>query len=472
MRSINSKLVRIIIASVLITAFAITTFFIYFSRAALRQEAYNKLNEEASFVEKVLNDAGDLDVIRSYFTTRQMLLSNPFLSNRLILINDEREYLPMTPNEDLNTLNSTIVSLISKELAEPKNYISFFIDGRENVGIAYRIRIVTRTNMFTEQVRLGWLYIYVPLDEVEMDAVVLRVFFIALILSTLIGAAISIYFSGKITKPLTRLSLYSKMISERRFDEIKRIKTGDEIEKLSVDFMGMADELKKYDEHQREFFQNVSHNLKTPLMSIRGYAEAILDGVSNDRQKSLNIIIDEADKLDELVKKIMFISKSESLSEFYRFEETPVSEILHQALSRVYGIAQAKGNEFTTDIGSELIISADGEKMTTAVTNILSNALRYSENRIIIKAFMKDDDVMIIIEDDGKGFDEGEEEKVFDKYYKGRNGSFGLGLYITKMIVERHSGSVRAYNGQHGACFEITLKRRCDDISNDVYPDL
>lgn len=472
MRSINTKLVRITIASVLITAFAITTFFIFFSRAALRSEAYDKLNEEASFVEKVLNDAEDIDVIRSYFTTRQILLENPFLSNRLILINDDRQYLPMTPNEDLNELNSTIVSLISKELSEQKNYISFYIDGKENVGIAYRIRIVTRTSIFTEQVRLGWLYIYVPLEEVEMDTVILRVFFIALILSTLIGATISIFFSGRITRPLSKLSLYSKMISERKFDDIKRIRTGDEIEKLSVDFMGMANELKKYDEQQREFFQNVSHNLKTPLMSIRGYAEAILDGVSNDREKALNIIINEADKLDELVGKIMFISKSESLSEFYRFEETTVSEIIQQALFRVNGIAQAKAREFMVDISGELVISADGEKMTTALTNILSNSLRYSVGKVMIKAFERDEDVVIIIEDDGDGFYDGEEEKVFDKYYKGRNGSFGLGLYITKMIINRHLGDIRAYNGQYGACFEIILKRRTDDLSDDIYPDI
>jgi two-component system, OmpR family, sensor histidine kinase CssS len=292
-----------------------------------------------------------------------------------------------------------------------------------------------------------------------LNQVVLRAFFFALVISMIISAGISIYFSRKLTRPLKQLSQYSKNISERKFSEMTKIKTKDEFEELSEDFIKMADKLKSYDDKQKEFFQNASHNLKTPLMSIRGYAEAILDNVSKDKEKALGIIIDETDKLADLVRKILFISKSESVEEFYRFEDVAVEDIISEVVKKVQSIADVNGTALNLDTDEELHIMADKEKLVNAILNILSNSIRYAKTKIRIRTYGNEDNAVITVEDDGDGFDPGEEEMIFERFYKGQKGNYGLGLAITKMIVEKHEGTVRAYNGIMGACIDITLKR-------------
>jgi len=296
----------------------------------------------------------------------------------------------------------------------------------------------------------------------KVDDVVLRVFFAALVLSMIIGTAITIFFSRRITKPLKQLSAYSKLISERQFDEVRYIKTGDEFEKLSADIVNMADKLRMYDEKQKEFFQNASHNLKTPLMAIRGYAESVLDGVAEDKEKALSVIIDETDRLTELVREILFISKSGSVDEFYQFEQCDINEIMDEIYQKVSAITNESGIKLKMAMEGDLIVSADKEKMINALMNILSNSVRYAESNIEITVYGEPDEVVIKIEDDGKGFLPGEEEVIFERFYKGEKGNFGLGLYIARMIIQKHAGTLRACNGEKGACFEIRLKRRKD----------
>jgi signal transduction histidine kinase len=296
-------------------------------------------------------------------------------------------------------------------------------------------------------------------EEMMLSQVILRSFFFALLISMIISSCISIYFSRKITRPLKLLSQYAKSISDRKFSEIKKINTKDEFEELSVEFIGMADKLKLYDEKQKEFFQNASHNLKTPLMSIRGYAEAILDNVAADKERALGIIIEETDRLAELVKNILFISKSESVEEFYRFEVLDVKDIINDIFRKIKAITDENGKDLNIDIDDDLYINADREKFINAVMNILTNSVRYAEKQIDIRAYGNDENVVIAVEDDGEGFDAGEEGMVFERFYKGRKGSYGLGLAITKMIIEKHEGAIRAYNGDKGACIDIILKR-------------
>ena len=459
MRSINNKLLQISLISVLVTAVIITSVFILFSKRALKIEAYAKLDREARNVEKLLTLGNDIDNIRRALTLRQLLFADPLITNRLILIDEEKGYLPIVAADEVNELNASIVEIVVDHLDDTRKYIPFNIEGRENIGLAYRVKITTGIVFYRREVKLGWLFLYVPIEELRLNFVVLRVFFISLVMSLLIGAAVSTWLSRRITRPLKRLSMYSKKISERKFGEIKRINSRDEFEKLSVDFIDMAEKLKNYDEKQKEFFQNASHNLKTPLMSIRGYAESILDGVAKDQEKALNVIIDETDKLTELVRRILFISKSESVDEFYHFEKLPLKEIVDEISDKVRGITNESGIEFLMDVDEDIYVCGDREKLIDAMMNIFSNCVRYARTYIKVSASDAGERVIINIGDDGDGIEEGEEERIFERFYKGKKGNYGLGLYITRIIIEKHKGSIRAYNCARGACLEITLEK-------------
>lgn len=459
MRSINTKLIRVILASIIITALIITSSFIIFSRRAIRTEAFNRLNEEVENIESLFKNGETLDNIRNLLDLRQVILRKPFIVNRLLLISEKKKNVRFLVNEEINTLNNKIVGKISDDLKDTKEYITFVMDGIENIGVAYKVEIATRTTALQEQIKIGWIYLYVPVEEIGLNKGILRIFFISVVFSLLIGAGISIYYSRKITKPLKQLTIYSKKISDRKFNEIEHINTGDEFEELSDEFVKMSAKLKSYDDKQKEFFQNASHNLKTPLMSIKGYAEAILDNVTVDKEKALNVIIDESDRLSELVKKILFISKSGSVEEFYNFEKCSLEDILKEVYGKVSAITNESGVSLNLDIEEDHSIMADKEKLIDGIMNVLSNAVRYARTAIRIKTEKMGEYVLISIEDDGEGIEEGEEEKVFERFYQGKKGNYGLGLSITKMIIEKHGGKIKTRNINKGARFEILLKR-------------
>ena len=233
MRSINTKLIRVILASIIITALIITSSFIIFSRRAIRTEAFNRLNEEVENIESLFKNGETLDNIRNLLDLRQVILRKPFIVNRLLLISEKKKNVRFLVNEEINTLNNKIVGKISDDLKDTKEYITFVMDGIENIGVAYKVEIATRTTALQEQIKIGWIYLYVPVEEIGLNKGILRIFFISVVFSLLIGAGISIYYSRKITKPLKQLTIYSKKISDRKFNEIEHINTGDEFEELS-----------------------------------------------------------------------------------------------------------------------------------------------------------------------------------------------------------------------------------------------
>ncbi len=174
MRSINSKLIRVILASILITALIITSFFIIFSRRAIRTEAFNRLNEEVENIESLFKNGETLDSLRNLLDLRQVILRKPFIVNRLILVSENKKNVQFLMNEEINTLNNKIVGKIADDLKESKEYITFIIDGVENIGVAYKVEIATRTSALQEQIKIGWIYIYVPIEEIGINKDILR----------------------------------------------------------------------------------------------------------------------------------------------------------------------------------------------------------------------------------------------------------------------------------------------------------
>jgi signal transduction histidine kinase len=220
----------------------------------------------------------------------------------------------------------------------------------------------------------------------------------------------------------------------------------------------VADDLRNYDISQKNFIQNASHELKTPLMSIQGYAEGIKDEVFQDKEKALDVIIEESQRLRTLVEEIIYLSKIESSGQPIRLEKKRLNEVIDRSVEKISGIMVGNTIKIEKRYFSDNWLLIDEDKMTRAFINILGNCLRYSESVITIEVSDSPESCKIKIKDDGPGFDINEEDKIFERFYKGKKGNTGLGLAITKAIIEKHSGRIIAYNcDSKGACFEITL---------------
>lgn len=291
-----------------------------------------------------------------------------------------------------------------------------------------------------------------------------RMLGVTLIFSLLIGGIISLfvgYLLGRgISRPIRSLTAGMRQFSPKR--EIPRIAvhTRDELKELADSFLDMAEKLRVNDRIQIEFLQNASHELKTPLMAIQGNAEAIKDGIvqGSEAADSLDVIIGECQRLKSVVNELILLSKIDQASESYDFKPVKIASIITDAISGLQAVAGQKGIAVTITGDEEASGLFDRDKLTRAFINIFGNAVRYARAKIAVNVSDTGGRLEISCADDGKGFAPGEEKRIFDRFYKGEQGGTGIGLAITKAIVEAHGGSIEARQGiPTGAVIRVIL---------------
>ena len=215
--------------------------------------------------------------------------------------------------------------------------------------------------------------------------------------------------------------------------------------------------IEKEAERQQTFFQNASHELKTPLMAIQGYAEGIQAGVM-DTGSAAEVILEESDRMTELVEELLDISKIDMGRQQLALSEMDIRELLYDSIRAVEPAAAASGITITPDFPeTPVMVSCDDTRLRRAVTNILSNGVRYACSQMHLTCRADKHHVTIRIQDDGDGIAEEDLPHIFDRFYMGKSGKSGIGLALTKEIIHLHKGTICAYNGDSGAVFEITL---------------
>ena len=217
-------------------------------------------------------------------------------------------------------------------------------------------------------------------------------------------------------------------------------------------------DIEKEAERQQTFFQNASHELKTPLMAVQGYAEGIQAGVM-DTGSAAEVILKESDRMTELVDELLDISKIDMGRQPLALSEMDIRELLYDSIRAVEPAASAAGGiAIVPDFPEEpVMVKCDDTQMRRAVTNILTNGLRYARSELRLACRADKRHVTIRIQDDGDGIAEADLPHIFDRFYMGKSGKSGIGLALTKEIIHLHKGTIRAYNGDSGAVFEISI---------------
>ena len=216
-------------------------------------------------------------------------------------------------------------------------------------------------------------------------------------------------------------------------------------------------DIEKEAERQQTFFQNASHELKTPLMAIQGYAEGIQAGVM-DTGSAAEVILAESDRMTELVDELLDISKIDMGRQPLALSEMDVRELLYDSIRAVEPAAAGGGITITPDFPeTPVMVSCNDTRLRRAVTNVLSNGVRYARSQLHLTCRADKRHVTIQIQDDGDGIAEADLPHIFDRFYMGKSGKSGIGLALTREIIHLHRGTIRAYNGETGAVFEITL---------------
>lgn len=266
-----------------------------------------------------------------------------------------------------------------------------------------------------------------------------------------------------ITVPLEQLCLRAKEIGQGNFTEMNVSYDLYELEELRTEMNHMAGQLKQSLEIQKDFFQNVSHELRNPLMSISGYAQGIEHGIFKEPEVAAHTILEESGRLTELVSSLLTLSRIESRDNGadIRLQPVPLDEVLEDCLDRVSGLAVKKGIQVQiAAYQEEETVLGDEELICKVLENFLTNALRYAKSEVTILVQPEKKLTAISVQDDGDGIASKDLPHLFERCYKGNGGNFGIGLAIANSAAKRMNGSVKGENREEGgAVFTLTLQR-------------
>lgn len=226
--------------------------------------------------------------------------------------------------------------------------------------------------------------------------------------------------------------------------------------------------LKKLENLRREFVANVSHELKTPITSIKGFAETLLDGAKNDEQtlnEFLKIISKESDRIETLVFDLLDLSHVEQQAEIVT-EYVSLSEIAESTIKNMQNIAEEKQITIVNEIKPDIVIDANKDKVSQVALNLLSNAVSYSKasSEVIVRVYKDANKRIMEVQDFGIGISAEDQQHIFERFYrvdKARSrdsGGTGLGLSITKHIMEAHNGRINVFSRPNeGSTFRVTF---------------
>ena len=217
--------------------------------------------------------------------------------------------------------------------------------------------------------------------------------------------------------------------------------------------------VEKAHESQKWFFQNVSHELKTPMMAVQGCAEGINTGVLDPIEAS-GVILEETERMSELVEELLALSRLESGQANAEFHTADVRELLYDCLRSTEQLAEQRRLDISPCFDENpVLVNCDELQLRRAFTNIITNALRYAKEKIQIECRADRGKAVVRIRDDGDGIAPELLPHIFDRFFSTRPGGAGIGLSFAKEIVSLHKGTIRAAN-DGGAVFEICLPLR------------
>jgi len=381
---------------------------------------------------------GPVGKTEAIIVTDQYELIFPNIEN--VMFFDIEEIVNLT-----DQLEATQVDLNSKQIMQVR------ASGREY----YLVSIPVQATFFSG---IAYMVPYIDMTTItnfasRINTVLLVVMGLAFIFAAIIAA----FLAGVIAKPIKELTRFAGRIGKGDFTESLVTYQELELAELADSMNTAATQLESYDREQKTFFQNVSHELRTPLQSIRCSAEGIEHGILEQQQAS-RVIISETDRLSDLVEDLLYLSRIDSLSHDEIYTEADLRELLSNCAERHRGVAAEKGLNFVFDFDTQPVSFHCSEKyLYRAFANLLSNAIRYARETITLICLIKGDSIVIEVIDDGGGINEHDLPHIFNRFYKGKGGKYGIGLAIVKTIIEQHQGKVTAQNTDCGTTFRLTL---------------
>ena len=254
----------------------------------------------------------------------------------------------------------------------------------------------------------------------------------------------------------------------------------DEFQDVATSLNYMSGELSRQDEYQKKFIANISHDFRSPLTSIKGYVEAILDGTIpvENQKKYLDIIVFETERLNKLTSNLLELNRFDSNQNILDITRFDINSVLKRTCASFEGLCLKKKIQFNLVFSNkELYVDADASKIQQVLYNLIDNAIKFSHMNAIIKisTFIKSDKAFISIKDYGVGIPKASIPKIWERFYKtdtsrgkDKKGT-GLGLSITKEIIQAHKEHIDVISTE-GAGSEFTFSLPLSNTEQSAHP--
>ena len=333
---------------------------------------------------------------------------------------------------------------------------------RRLIAAAQPVRLVQGTEPF------GWLIVAKP--ETELREQWLTLFgrlALALAVGIALGGVLFLWLSRRLTEPVRALTRATEEVAAGRYDvEIPEARGGDEIALLSERFRGMVAQLAEAEQLKRSFLMSVSHELRTPLTAIRGHVEALREGIVSEPDQvhvSLDIVAAETDRLERLVGDVLDLAKLQAHRFTVRHEEVDLERVLDQAYGAFSEEARRREIDYRlSGVDAAPVIVSDGDRVLQVITNLLSNAFRWTPDggRIELQLESSNGTVSVDVLDTGPGVPPAQQRRIFEAFVSQDADGTGLGLPIARELAVALGGGIEMQSESGaGSRFRLVLPR-------------
>ena len=269
------------------------------------------------------------------------------------------------------------------------------------------------------------------------------------IMCLVLCAIIALILSYTVSKPISNINRSAKMLASGKYDVVFEGGGCKEIDELSQTLTYTSEELSKLEIMQNELISNISHDLRTPLTMINGYAEVMRDIPGENTPENVQIIIDETKRLSSLVNNLLEVSRAQKNAKILNTERFSITQLLSDTVMRFETLCKSKGYTFVLDTKEDAVVIADKEKISQVLYNLIGNAVNYTgdDKMVFITQTVAEDIVRIDVFDTGEGIEAEKMPHIWQRYYKvdtyhkRSELGMGLGLSIVKDILDAHNAA-------------------------------
>lgn len=441
----------------------------------LKRENAETLYREASLISKTYAEElySNRITLESAYTQLNALAT--YLSAQIWIVNPSGTVV-LHSGEATNINNPKVIENFDPAITSDSYYVTgdFFGEFEEETLSVF-------TPISSNYKIKGYVIIHKPMSDIYKSSdSLLGVTYITLVLLILLSLIILFFFTEMFYIPLKKIITATEQYASGNMHYELSVESTDEMGYLAASLNYMASEIARSEDTQKKFVANVSHDFRSPLTSIKGYLEAMLDGTipPEMHEKYLNIVLNETDRLTKLTNSLLTLNNLNTKGMILERSDFEINRMIKETVESFEGTCNKK--QILVDLiltGNEMYVNGDATKIQQVLYNLLDNAIKFSHNNsvITIETREKNNKLFVSVKDNGIGIPKESLKLIFDRFYKtdlsrgkDKKGT-GLGLSITKEIIHSHGENINVISTEGvGSEFIFTLQKSEDMDLGDV----